>query len=90
MTKAELIAQIAAQAQLSKAAAEKIFSALIKGITGVLQTQGKLNLPGLGVFSVQDRPARTGRNPQTGASIEIAASKVVKFKPGKTRREAVQ
>lgn len=90
MTKAELIAQIAAQAQLTKAEAEKIINALIKGITNILQTQGKLNLPGLGVFSVQDRPARTGRNPQTGGSIEIAASKVVKFKPGKTLREAVK
>jgi DNA-binding protein HU-beta len=90
MTKAELIAQIAAQAQLPKAEAEKIFNALIKGITSILQAQGKLNLLGLGVFSVQDRPARTGRNPQTGAPIEIAASKAVKFKPGKTLREAVR
>ena len=90
MTKAELIAQIASQAQLTKAEAEKIFNALIKGITSILQTQGKLNLPGLGVFSVHDRPARTGRNPQTGAPIEIAASKAVKFKPGKTLREAVR
>ena len=63
MTKAELLAQIAAQTQLTKAEAEKIFSALIKGITSVLQAQGKLNLPGLGTFSVHDRPARTGRNP---------------------------
>ena len=90
MAKAELIAHVAAQAQLTKAETEKIFNALLKGVTNILQTQGKLNLPGLGVFSVQDRPARTGRNPQTGGSIEIAASKVVRFKPGKTRREAVQ
>jgi len=89
MTKAELIAQIASQAQLTKAEAEKIFNALIKGITSILQTEGKLNLPGLGVFSVKDRPARTGRNPQTGAPIVIAASKAVKFKPGKTLRQAV-
>jgi DNA-binding protein HU-beta len=90
MTKAELIAQIAAQAQLSKAEEEKICNALLKGVTNILQTRGKLNLLGLGVFSVQDRPARTGRNPQTGAPIEIAASKAVKFKPGKTLREAVR
>jgi len=90
MTKAELIAQVAAQAQLTKAETEKILNALIKGMTDILQTQGKLTLPGLGVFSVAARPARTGRNPQTGAPIEIAASKAVKFKPGKGLREAVK
>ena len=60
-----------------------------KKLTIIQLALGKRNLPGSGVFSVQDRPARTGRNPQTGAPIEIAASKVVKFKPGKTLREAM-
>lgn len=90
MTKAELIAQVAAQAQMSRAAAGKILTALIGGMADALQSQGKLTLPGFGVFVVVERSARTGRHPRSGAPLEIAASKTVKFKPGKELREAVK
>jgi len=90
MTKAELIAHLAAQVQLTKAETAKLLSALINGMTGILQSQGKLTLPGLGVFTVRERPARTGRPSQTGAPIAITASKAVKFKAGKALQEAVQ
>ncbi|MBM4287371.1 MAG: HU family DNA-binding protein [Deltaproteobacteria bacterium] len=90
MTKAELIAQVASQAKLNKAETEKALGALLQGMRNILQTEGRLALPGFGVFTVNDRPARTGRNPKTGEPLEIAAGKAVKFKPGKTLKEVVK
>jgi DNA-binding protein HU-beta len=90
MTKAKLILQLAGQTNLTKAEAEKTLGALIDTIITTLQTDGRVSLPGFGIFSVSERPERTGRNPQTGAMIQIAAGKAVKFKPGKVLKEAVR
>ena len=90
MTKAELISEMAVQANLTKAETDKIYNALISVMTSSLQTKGKLPMPGFGVFSLSERPERTGRNPQTGETIQIAAGKTVKFKPGQALKEAVR
>ncbi len=90
MTKAELIAQVAADAQVKKADAEKTINALIKSISGALTGNGRLALAGFGTFVVAERKAREGRNPQTGKPIKIAATKVVKFKPGKQLKDLVK
>ncbi len=89
MTKAELIAQIAAKANLTKAAAERSVNAMLESIQEFLAEDGKLTLTGFGTFAVEERQERPGRNPRTGGSIQIAASKVVKFRPGKQLKDAV-
>lgn len=89
MTKAELIAQIAAKANLTKAAAERSVNAMLESIQEFLAEDGKLTLTGFGTFAVEERQERPGRNPRTGESIRIAASKVVKFRPGKQLKDAV-
>lgn len=89
MTKAELVASIAEDSNLSKADAERALNAVLGNITGALKSSGKLTLTGFGTFSVATRAARTGRNPQTGETIKIKASKTIKFKPGKSLKEAV-
>lgn len=83
MTKAELVAVMAKDADISKAAAGKALDSYIKTVTTELKKNGKLGLVGFGTFSVMKRKARTGRNPQTGDKIKIKAKKVVKFRPGK-------
>lgn len=90
MTKADLISVMADQAHLTKVETENALGALIQTIINTLQAGGRVSLPGFGIFSVSERPERTGRNPQTGATIQIAASKAVKFKPGKALKEAVR
>ena len=90
MNKAELVAKISDDNGLSKAAAEKVLSSVIEGISGALKNGDSLTLVGFGTFSVSDRAARTGRNPQTGASIQIPAKKVVKFKAGKGLNESIK
>lgn len=90
MTKAELIAQVAGEAQVKKVDAEKAVNALIKVVSGTLKSQGRLALAGFGTFMVSERKAREGRNPQTGKPIKIPASKVVKFKPGKQLKDMVK
>lgn len=89
MTKAELIAQIATKANLTKAAAERSVNAMLESIQELLSEDGKLTLTGFGTFAVEERQERPGRNPRTGESIQIAASKVVKFRPGKQLKDAV-
>ena len=89
MTKAELIAQIAAKANLTIAAAERSVNAMLESIQEFLAEDGKLTLTGFGTFAVEERQERPGRNPRTGESIQIAASKVVKFRPGKQLKDAV-
>lgn len=89
MTKAELVAKVASEAKLSKAAAEKALNSLIKNITATLKKGDKITLTGFGTFSVSKRKARKGRNPQTGAEIRIKATKVPKFSPGKGLKDAV-
>ena len=82
MNKGELIAAIADQSGLTKAASEKALNAMISAIGGSLKKGQRVGLVGFGSFSVSQRAARTGRNPQTGKEIKIPAKKVVKFKPG--------
>ncbi|WP_027187174.1 HU family DNA-binding protein [Desulfovibrio cuneatus] len=90
MTKAELVAQLAEQIGSSKAAAEKTLEAFLASIEETLAKEGKLTLTGFGTFLVETRQARKGRNPRTGEVIEIPASKVVKFRVGKTLKDSVQ
>lgn len=89
MTKVELVNAIAEKAGLTKAEAEKALKAVIESITKAMKKGDKVSLVGFGTFSVSERAARTGKNPQTGAKIEIKASKVPKFKAGKMLKDAV-
>ncbi len=90
MTKAELVAVMAKEAKISKAATEKALNAAIGAITKALKKGEKLTLPGFMTVSVGRRKARKGRNPQTGAEIKIPASKVVKFKAGSVLKKAIK
>lgn len=82
MNKTQLIDAIAAEAGLSKVQAKKALEAFVSVTGKTLKTGEKIALVGFGSFGVTEKPARTGRNPRTGATIEIAAKKVVKFKAG--------
>ena len=88
MNKSELVAAIAAGADLSKADAGKALDATIDAITGALKGGDSVALVGFGTFGVKARAARTGRNPQTGQEIQIAASNVPGFKAGKALKDA--
>ncbi len=90
MTKAELVAKIAKDAKITKAAAGRALDGVIDGITKALKKGDRVSLVGFGTFSVSKRKARTGRNPQTGKSIKIAARKVAKFKAGSGLSKAVK
>jgi len=90
MNKAQLIDSIASNANLTKADAKKALDAFIKATTGALKKGDRVALVGFGSFSVSKRNARTGRNPQTGKPITIAAKKVVKFKAGSELADAVK
>lgn len=89
MNKSELIAKIAEGADISKASAGRALDSLISSVTTELAGGGEVALVGFGTYKVNDRAARTGRNPQTGAEIQIAAAKVPAFKAGKALRDAV-
>ena len=89
MNKAELITAIAEHANLTKADAGRALDGLTKTIEATLKTGDSITLVGFGTFAVKDRAERTGRNPQTGQEITIAAAKVPAFKPGKTLKDAV-
>ena len=89
MNKTELVAAIAAKTELSKKASEQALKAFIDVVTEELVKGGKVQLVGFGTFEVADRAARTGKNPQTGKAIKIAASKAPKFKAGKALKETV-
>lgn len=96
MTKAELIEKIQSQMQLiddrsvSKADVDSLLRTLETTVQDELRKDGELTLPGIGKLSVGERAARTGRNPQTGEVIQIAATKTVKFKPLKVLKDAVK
>jgi DNA-binding protein HU-beta len=90
MTKAELIAFMADEADVTKAAAAKALQAYMDAVAKELKKNGKLGLVGFGTFAVIKRKAREGRNPQTGKTIKIPAKKVVKFKAGKGLTEKVK
>ncbi len=89
MTKADLVNAMAEKAGLSKTDAEEALKAFIETVTGALKSGDKVALVGFGTFSVGERAARTGQNPQTGQKIQIAAAKVPKFKAGKALKDAV-
>ena len=89
MNKSELIDAIAESADLSKASAGRALDAAVEAITNALKSDDSVSLVGFGTFSVKERAARTGRNPQTGAPIEIAAAKIPSFKAGKALKDAV-
>ncbi|WP_286241070.1 HU family DNA-binding protein [Neptuniibacter halophilus] len=89
MNKSELIDAIAASADIPKAAAGRALDATLEAVTGALQNGDSVALVGFGTFSVKERAARTGRNPQTGNPIEIAAATLPTFKPGKALKDAV-
>lgn len=83
MNKAELVAKLSEDAEISKTQANSALDSFVEAVTKTLKGGGKVTLVGFGTFSVTKRAARTGRNPQTGATIKIKAKKVAKFKAGK-------
>jgi DNA-binding protein HU-beta len=83
MNKAELIAKISDDAEITKTQANNALDSFTEAVTKTLKSGGKVTLVGFGTFSVSKRAARNGRNPQTGAVIKIKAKKVAKFKAGK-------
>lgn len=89
MNKNDLVAAVADSTGLSKSDAAKAVDAVFDSITSSLQGGGEVRLVGFGTFSVAHRKATTGRNPQTGATIQIPASKQPKFKAGKGLKDAV-
>jgi DNA-binding protein HU-beta len=89
MNKAQLIDAMAAGADITKADAKKALDAFVAATTDALKGGDRVALIGFGSFSVSERSARTGRNPQTGKEITIAAKKVVKFKAGAELADAV-
>ena len=90
MTKADLVEQMAKDANISKAAAAVVLESFMNGVLAALKKKdGKVTLVGFGTFVKARRKARKGRNPQTGAAIKIKARSVVKFVPGKKLKEAV-
>ena len=89
MNKTELVAKIAEGAGMSKVDAKKALEATLDAITAAVKAGDKVALVGFGTFSVRDRAARTGRNPQTGKEITIPAGKVTGFRAGKALKDAV-
>jgi DNA-binding protein HU-beta len=89
MNKADLIEKMANNADITKTAAATALDSLLDGITVTLQQGGKVTLVGFGTFAVSHRKARTGRNPQTGATIQIGAKNVPKFSAGKALKDSV-
>ncbi len=90
MQKSDLIEKIADDAGISKAAADRALNSILSNITKSLKNGDRISLVGFGTFSISKRAARIGRNPQTGAEIKIKATKVPKFKAGKSLKEAVK
>ena len=89
MNKTELVAAVAEQADISKKDAEKVLKAFVDVVTEEMKKGEKVQLVGFGTFEVSERAAREGRNPRTGETMEIAASKAPKFKAGKALKDAV-
>jgi DNA-binding protein HU-beta len=89
MTKAELIAGMAKETGLTKADSERALNAFLDIGKATIKKEGRLPLAGFGTFVVVSRKARTGRNPQTGAPIQIKSSKIVRFRPGKELKESL-
>ncbi len=89
MNKAELIEQVAVSAELSKVVAAKAVDAVIEAIGNSLKQGESVTLVGFGTFVVAERAARKGRDPRSGETIELAASRQAKFKPGKALKDAL-
>ena len=89
VNKSQLIDQIAADADISKAAAGRALYSFIEAVSGALKDGDSVALVGFGTFSVRERAARSGRNPQTGETIQIAAANIPSFKAGKALKDAV-
>ncbi|MCR5487945.1 MAG: HU family DNA-binding protein [Lachnospiraceae bacterium] len=89
MNRTELVAAIADKAEISKKDAEKALKAFTDTVAAQLKKGDKIQLVGFGTFEVTKRAARDGRNPQTGETMKIAASKAPKFKAGKALKDAV-
>jgi DNA-binding protein HU-beta len=89
MTKAELIESVASKVDLPRVVAERAVNTLFDDIVAALKQGDKVNISGFGTFAVSTRKARTGRNPKTGESIEISASRAAKFKAGKTLKDSL-
>jgi DNA-binding protein HU-beta len=90
MTKTELVDVVAQKGGMTKAAAGRAVDAVVEGITKALSKGEKVTVTGFGTFEVRHRAARMGRNPQTGATLHIAATKTPAFKSGKALKEAVK
>ncbi|CAJ1314529.1 HU family DNA-binding protein [Paenibacillus sp. PK4536] len=90
MNKSELIAQVSETTDLPKKDVTKAVDAVFEAIAGALQSGDKVQLVGFGNFEVRERSARKGRNPQTGEEIDIAASKIPAFKPGKALKDGIK
>ncbi len=90
MTKAELIESVASKVDLPRAIAERAVNTMFEDVVEALKQGDKVNISGFGTFSVSTRKARIGRNPKTGESIEIAASRAAKFKAGKTLKDCLK
>jgi len=90
MNKTELVTKVAETAELTKKDATKAVDAILDAIADALKEGDKVSLIGFGNFEVRERAARKGRNPQTGEEIEIAASKMPAFKPGKELKDSVK
>lgn len=89
MTKAELIEALSNKLPLNKADAERAINIVLDDVIAALRQGERVNISGFGTFSVSTRQARTGRNPKTGASIQISASRSAKFKPGKQLKDSL-
>jgi len=89
MNKNDLIGVVAEKAEISKAQASQAVDAVFDAISGALKGGDEVRLVGFGTFAVSDRKATTGRNPATGAEIQIPASKQAKFRPGKTLKDSL-
>jgi DNA-binding protein HU-beta len=89
MNKTDLINKVSETSELSKKDAAKAVDSVFDAITEALQNGDKVQLVGFGNFEIRERSARKGRNPQTGEEIEIKASKIPAWKPGKTVKDSV-
>jgi len=89
MNKSDLINAIAEESGLTKADAGRALDATLSSVSSALKGGDSISLIGFGTFSVKERSARTGRNPQTGETIQIKASKIPSFKAGKTLKDSV-
>lgn len=89
MNTADIAGAVAAEQGIDKAAAKRVIDATLKAITDAAVKGEEVSLPGFGKFKVQDRPAREGRNPATGATLTIAASRKISFTPAKALKDSL-